>query len=201
MASPPPLRLEAAGRRVLEALASPIRQELVTAFGGRPATVRELAGRTGRTRQALYYHLGHLERAGLVVVEGSQGAGPDRERIYRLARTSIGLGARRTTAPERRAALRAVDAMLRLTAREVRAIAVLPELTTDQSLRPIAVRGKGRLTATQLARVNELIAEAGQVFRPATRSPSDCRLYALTIVLTPAREASAPKSAPKRKKP
>jgi DNA-binding transcriptional ArsR family regulator len=195
---PSPFRLEPAGRRVIEALASPIRQELVIAFGGRPATVRELAARTGRTRQALYYHLGQLERAGLVVVEGWQGTGPDRERIYRLARTSIGLGARRTSVAERKAATRAVDAMLRLTAREVRAIAVAPELTTDQSLRPIAIRGKGRLDSKQLARVNELIAEAIEVFRSATRSASDGRLYALTIVLTPAREAPATTT---RKKP
>src|SRR5262245_56606944 len=98
------LRLEPAGRRAIEAMASPIRQELVSAFGGSPATVRDLAARTGRTRQALYYHLGQLERAKLVVVDGWRGTGPDRERIYRLARTSIGLGARRSSVAERRAA-------------------------------------------------------------------------------------------------
>jgi DNA-binding transcriptional ArsR family regulator len=172
-------------------MASPIRQELVAAFGGCPATVRELSARMGRTRQALYYHLGQLERAGLVIVDGWRGKGPDRERIYRLASTSVRLGAERKSMPDRRAAIRALDAMLRLTSREVRAIAASPELTTDDSLRPIAVRGKARLTARQLARVNELIAEAVDLLRSATRSASGARLYALTVVLTPVLEAPA----------
>jgi DNA-binding transcriptional ArsR family regulator len=66
--------------KTLKALADPLRHELLALLDA-PRTVRELAGRLGRPPDRLYYHLGLLERHGLITAVEERGA----ERRYRLA--------------------------------------------------------------------------------------------------------------------
>jgi len=178
------------GRAALEAVASPARLELLSALGDGALTTRELATKLGRSRQSLYYHLGLLEEAGLVVTEPS---GPDsRERSYRLREGRLAVGARHDSPADRAAASRAIRAILRLTGREA------AEALEDSATRlrgplreMIGFRGKARLTETQLRRINELIDELEVIFRDAKSASADLPLEALTIVLTPARDAGA----------
>ncbi|MGE0552494.1 MAG: ArsR/SmtB family transcription factor [Gemmatimonadales bacterium] len=177
--------------RALEALGSPARQELITALGGEPLTVRELGQRLGRSRQALYYHLGALERAGLVVVKGYVGEGRARERRYGVVSRELILGARRHDEEELELAVQAAEAMLRLTSREM-AAAVRDSPT--RRLRPerelMALRGKAWLTAVELKRLNRLLDQAYRVLAGGTTKPrGEGRLYALTVVLTPVKPA------------
>ncbi len=188
MNKPPEIPL--IGAAALDAVASPARLELMSALGDGPLTTRELAARLGRSRQSLYYHLGLLEEARLVVKEPS---GQDsRERRYRLREGRLAVGARHDSPADRTAAARAIRAMLRLTGRE--AAEALEDSTTrlrGPIREMIGFRGKARLTEAQLQRVNELIDELEAIFRNAKSGSAELPLEALTIVLTPARDAGA----------
>jgi len=176
------------GRAALDAVASPARLELLSALGDGPATTIELAGRLGRSRQSLYYHLRVLERAGLVCVDlPDEGA---RERRFRLRNERIAVAAARGSPHDLAAAAKALRAVLRLTAREASAALTDPATRFQGALREmIGFRGKVRLPEAELKRANQLIDELERLFRPAKGGSTDLPLYALTLVLTPAREA------------
>ncbi len=86
------------GRAAVEAVASPARQELLLALGEGRASVRELAARLGRSRSALHYHVGLLERAGMIESVEVRGSGREREAVYARTRAA---GARARTPAER----------------------------------------------------------------------------------------------------
>jgi DNA-binding transcriptional ArsR family regulator len=176
------------GAAALDAVASPARLEILSALGDGPATTRELARRLGRSRQSLYYHLGLLERAGLVAAEGpTEGM---REGRFRVRSERLAVGARAGSTPDLAAASGAIRAILRLTGREAAAALTDPGTRLGGSLRElVGFRGKARLTEAQLGRVNELIEELTSLLVSAKGASRDVPLYALTLVLTPAREA------------
>lgn len=176
------------GVAALDAVASPARLELLSALGDGPLTTRELAARLGRSRQSLYYHLELLGEAGIVVTEPS--GSDSRERRYRLREGRLAVSARHDSPADRTAAARAIRAILRLTGREA------AEALEDSATRlrgpmreMIGFRGKARLSDAQLRRVNELIDELEVIFRDAKSGSTELPLEALTIVLTPARDA------------
>lgn len=180
-----------ANRAALEALASPARQELLSALGEGPVTVRELGLRLGRTRQALYYHLGLLETVGLVRTTGWRGAGRDRERVVGLVTGELVMAARRISPAEVAAAARATGAMLRLTSREVIAAIGASAVNCVGAARELmAMRGKARLNARELHRLNALLDHIYRLLARAKGRQRGHRLYAVTIVLTPARQAA-----------
>ncbi len=173
---------------VLGALASPARQEIVSALAERPATVRDLSERLGRSRQALYFHLAALEAAGLARVQALRGKGRERQRVYELVRKRMVVAARRRSPRERAAAARAVSAMLRLTARELAAAFRDPGCcAAGQRRELVAIRGKTRLAPAELERLHRLLRKIVLLLRGGRRRNVRERLYALTIVLTPSR--------------
>ncbi|MEZ4416940.1 MAG: winged helix-turn-helix domain-containing protein [Gemmatimonadota bacterium] len=175
----------------LSTLASPARIELVSALGEGPASARELADRLGRSVQSLYYHLAQLEKAGLVRVAEERGEGRERERVFAVVPERLAVPARATAPSEVEAAGRAIRAMLRLTGRETsEALAAGDACTAGCERELVALRGKARLSARQLERANALIEQLVSLFRTAKATPSSERLYAITLVLTPARDAS-----------
>lgn len=186
------------GRAALQALASPARQELLAALADRRASVRELAARLGRSRQALHYHVATLEKAGLIRAAEWRGEGRAREAVYEAVRDALTVSARATSRPELDAGERAARAMLRLTARELgRALRELRATGTPRVRELLALRGKARLTPAKLKRANALIDELLALF--GEPSPGeDAKLYALTLVLTPSRDASVGASPPRR---
>lgn len=70
--------------QTLKVVADPFRQELLGFMDG-PRTVRELADKTGRPADRLYYHLSLLERHGIVQADEQRGA----ERRYRPTAAKI----------------------------------------------------------------------------------------------------------------
>lgn len=175
--------------RVLEAVASPARQEIIAALGEGPATVRELAARLGRSRQALHYHVGMLVRAGVVGPAGWRGQGRAREAVYRVTMAVVAAPARRGSKADLAASERAVRAMLRLTAREV-----ADALQTGRMIQHgnLALRGKAHLGPEGLARLRSLIADIEALLRDARQPKAGRSLYAVTVVVTPARAAGHP---------
>jgi DNA-binding transcriptional ArsR family regulator len=185
----------------LEALASPARQELISALGDGPATVRQLGDALGRSRQSLYYHLALLEGAGLVRCGDWRGEGRERERTYELVTHQLTVAARRTSDTERDAAVRATQALLRLTGREVIAAIAsgdVSQVGTEREL--VALRGKARLGSRDLRRLNALIDQVYGLLVAAKRRSAGQRLYAVTIILTPARMPGRPARSPRGKK-
>jgi DNA-binding transcriptional ArsR family regulator len=176
------------GHAAIEAVASPARLEILSALGDEPMTTQELAQRLGRSRQSLYYHLDVLAQTGLVTIE--EPAEGERERRFRVKPKRVAIGARRGSPRERKAGAKVLQAMLRLTAREATAALADPATRFDGALREmIGVRGKARFTEAQLRRANELIDQLEALLTEAkSGSPAD-GLYAVTVVLTPAREA------------
>jgi len=102
----------------------------------------------------------------------------------------LAIAARRESARDRKAGAKAIQSILRLTAREATAALEDPATRFDGALREmIGIRGKARLTKAQLRRANELIDQLEALLTEARGgSPAD-PLYAVTLVLTPAREA------------
>jgi DNA-binding transcriptional ArsR family regulator len=177
------------GRAALDAVASPARQELLLALAEGPASVRELAERLGRTRSALHYHVGVLERAGMIEGVEQRGTGRDRETVYAPTSNELAVNARRSRV-ELDGVKRATGALLRHTQREM--VRALDEMfASGQAVPgvPLAARGKARLSRTKLARAQALIRELFALFADAPSGRSQ-ELYALTLVLTPSRDAS-----------
>jgi DNA-binding transcriptional ArsR family regulator len=176
------------GQAALEAVASPARLEILSALGDGPRTTQELAQRLGRSRQSLYYHLDMLEQAGLVATEAP--AEGERERLFRLKSKRVAVSGLRESAHNRKAGAKAIQAILRLTAREATAALEDPATRFDGALREmIGIRGKARLTAAQLRRANKLIDQLVALLMEAKEGSPATPLYAVTLVLTPAREA------------
>lgn len=161
------------------------------ALGEGRASVRELAARLGRTRSSLHYHAGVLERAGMIKSVEVRGTGRERETVY-AAGDALAVNARNKPA-ELDVARRAGQALLRLTGREMaRALEDTPRTGGAVPRALFAARGKARLTRTQLARVNALIEELLGLFAEAPAEPGQAsELHALTVVLTPSRDANA----------
>lgn len=180
-----PNRLQA-----LKAISSPIRQELLSALAEGAASVRELSERLGRSRQALHFHIGLLEKAGLVRTLEMRGEGRDKERVYSLHHPLSVLKQADLNQRERQQAGKAATAMLRLTQRELtRAI------TSDRS-EPncsVAIRAKARLNDAAQAEVRKLIMQIVDLFRQAKGKNPDCPFFAATLVLTPSPQSGESK--------
>ncbi len=172
---------------MLEAVASPARQEIIAALGEGPATVRDLAARLGRSRQALHYHVGVLVRSGVAGAAGWRGTGRSREAVFRITREVVAAPARQGSPADLAVSERAVKAMLRLTAREVEAALRGRHLVANGNL---ALRGKAHLGPADLTRLRGLIGEVEALLRGARQPRRGRSLFAVTIVVTPARSAS-----------
>src|SRR5260221_6725972 len=68
----PEPRLEIRGLEPLKIIADPLRLRLVEALRMAPATVKELAAQQDVAPKSLYYHIGLLERHGMVKVVDSR---------------------------------------------------------------------------------------------------------------------------------
>lgn len=169
---------------MLDALASPARQELVSQLGEGPATVRELAVALGRTRQALHYHMGVLVKAGLVKGAGWRGEGVARERVYVVARPRM-VASGTPSGQDRQAARKAIAASLRLTAREVTRALSGPHVPRRGAPPELAaLRGKARLTDADLRELHGHFGRIEALLRRAKRGRGR-RYYAITLILVP----------------
>jgi DNA-binding transcriptional ArsR family regulator len=186
-------RVSLHGSVPLRALASPIRQEIVTALGEGPATVKEIATRLGRTRQALHYHIEQLVAAGIASVVGERGSGPAKERVFRISAKRIQVGAG-PSGKDVDAAQAATAALLRLTQREVRSALRRERLRHSETSKIVVMRAKCRLDSRGLAQLQKLIGDIDKHLRTAGR-PDRHPTYALTIVLAPVRDASLKRQA------
>ena len=72
---------------VLAALSSESARQVLTALNAGPVTVAELAAMTDLTPQNVSYHLGKLDEADLVRIEGTRGNNGNEATVYASARS------------------------------------------------------------------------------------------------------------------
>ena len=170
----------------LLALKSPVRQEIVDAIGaGGPETIAEIAAQLGRPADGLYYHVRRLQKVGLLVEKGRRRAGKRFEAIYDLPdremRVRYPLGDQKRMEP----LADAVTAMLRLTDRDFRAGAKLPNTVAEGDDRNYwAGRTKAWLTKKEAQQVREHVEAILEIMRKAART-RQASLHAFTWLLTP----------------
>lgn len=174
--------------RSLQAISSPVRQEILSELSEGGATVKELSVRLGRTRQALHFHIGVLERAGLIETVDSRGTGRTQEAVFRVRPAKLDLRARRALSPrERESATRAARALLRLTQREIAHSMRHEDFAASAVPVALAIRAKARLSDAKLRRLHTLVQAVCNLFRQAKGKHPHSRPLALTLVLTPTR--------------
>ena len=104
---------------VLEALASPVRQDLVVALeNSPPLAVAELARRVGRRPDTLYHHLRALQRVGLVVPETAEATGGRPGATWRLQVSHVRMPATGFDRRQARSAERIVGTLARASVRD-----------------------------------------------------------------------------------
>ena len=105
--------------RVLEALASPVRQDLVVILeNSPPLAVAEIARRLGKRPDTLYHHLRALQRVGLVVPESAETTGGRPGSTWRLKVSHVRMPAARLDRSQARSAERIVSTLARASARD-----------------------------------------------------------------------------------
>lgn len=181
----------------IRALTSPLRQDIVDlAQAMVRVSVPELADHLGRPADALYYHVRALQRVGLLVEAGVRRRGRHDETLYS------------TPDPERRLMLRyrsgrgaatkplrtLVASMLRNSRREFDSAISDPDCVVEGAGRELwAGRATGWLTQAELAKVNRLIAQLGQLLSSPHSGRRD-RLYSLQFLLSPSAPVRKPAS-------
>lgn len=179
------------GAAAVEALAYPLRQELIDtlqACGGE-ATVGELAEQLGRSADGLYYHLRLLVKRKLIIEDRQRNAAGRQERRYRIALPGDGQ-LRLAYRPEKKrdaTALRKVVAgMLRIARRDFdEALAREEPVVVEGPRRQLwAGRTKGWVSEAELIEINQLI---GRLHALLDRPRDDQRrhLTSLCFVLAP----------------
>ena len=170
----------------IEALASPVRQELVDALQvSGPCSISELAEQLGRAPDSLYYHVRHLERVELVVRRGSRRVGRRDEALYDVPAARMKLDTQPETPREITGVLDLVGAALRIGHRDLRA-ALLAGIATYRGRRRNAWGGriKGWLTRGELTRVEEHLEAIHALLQRGERAKGG-ELYAFTSVFSP----------------
>lgn len=152
---------------VHRALADPLRLRLLESLWTRPQSVKELARQEELPADRLYYHLGQLERAGLVeVAEYRRLTGGKVERVY--APASVEPPGDAATPAE---VAEFLGAVLDATRADVTAAFLAKE---SGERREVDVRrGTVRLTDAALAELREHIEQLAERFDPATEPTGD----------------------------
>lgn len=185
--------------RQIEAVSSPLRQELLEQLGhAGPASVAELASQMGRRPTALHYHVNLLLRAGILRRAGRRASGRRAEALYALSASRFVVVGTSAGGPgARRAAARTVAATLRLTQREAVGALLSGAAATVGGARVFhARRYRGALDEAALARVNRLLDALEAVLEGASRrharrgarrreGEAPAKQFALTFVLSP----------------
>jgi DNA-binding transcriptional ArsR family regulator len=170
----------------LEALASPVRQELVDALqASGPCSIAELAGQLGRASDSLYYHVRHLEQVGLIVHRGTRRAGRRDEALFDVPGARMQLDLQPERPSEISAVLDIVGAALRIAHRDLRA-AFEAGLAVYRGRRRNAWGGrmKGWLTRAEVEQVRHHTDAIHELLQGGERREGG-ELYAFTSVFTP----------------
>ncbi len=191
----------------MRALISPVRQNIVDALeSAGPRSVAELAALLGQAPDALYFHLRHLLRAGLVVEADRRKNGRHVAAIYDLALRPMRLDYAKPARPADVSAV--IASALRLATRDFKRAIGRDDVPVQGPERELwGARFKGWVTAAQLAEINVLLHRVSDVIRSGAPGPRT-RPVSLSFVLAPSppspravRAAASERARPSREAP
>jgi hypothetical protein len=168
-----------------QAIASPMRQELLDVLSGSDAvSLAELGAALGRPADGLYYHVRQLVRVGLVRSAGQRTRRDGRrEALFAAVARQFTIRYAPSTAPHVQSMNAVVAAMLRLGMRDFRRALIGGATRLEGPARDLwALRTIGWLRPEHVRQVNRGIRDLS---RTATRHVPHGRLYAVTVLLTP----------------
>lgn len=176
----------------LAAMASPTRMAILQRLDAEgPASIRELAERLGRPATALYHHLAHLQKHGLVRITEHRDTGRRPEAVYAAASARLSSRDAVRTPAGRRSLVRVATRVVAATLRAFATAASHAAARFEGPQRNCAVRHLSfRADHERLARINALI-EALETTALDTGPQGDTVL--LTVLMAPA--AHTPRSA------
>ncbi len=186
--------------RVIEALASPVRQDLVVVLeNSPPLAVAELARRLGRRPDALYHHLRALQQAGLVEPEAQASTGGRPGTAWRLKQEHLRLSSAAMARSHASGAERIVGTLARASVRDFRL--AMRAAAAGAGAPPKAQRASVWLTPSERRELEETLRQL--VAKLRTREPGGKRApYILTSVLAAAvgvpPDSSTKKGRPRR---
>src|SRR5262252_5708008 len=165
----------------IDAITSPLRQEIVTQLGrARTASIKLLAEQLCRSPHSLYPHVRRLLAAGIVCKAETRRTGRRDEAWYALVGHRIRVGASDASAAARAARERTTAAIVRQAGREAAAASTRDDIRRSGARRQLlALRAVRRLTGADLARVNRAI-ERLLATLPRRRRTRGAQPFALT---------------------
>jgi DNA-binding transcriptional ArsR family regulator len=174
-------------RKQLATLKAAARQELLDVLSSMgTVSVAELAAALGKPADSLYYHLRILQKAGLVVEDGTRQEAGHSERLYRAIASDLRLAYTPGLKGNAEVVTPIVDSMLRLTSRDFKAAFENETTVVQGPQRELwAARTTGWLTEQQVEELNRHLASMRQITVSSPPRDEGERLYALTMVLTP----------------
>jgi predicted transcriptional regulator len=168
--------------REIRTVMHPLRMEIIERLEVEgPDSIAGLAAKLERPANALTYHVRLLERAGVLVRQGSRRAKRRPEAVYELTPARIAIGADPRSPSALRAAASSVTAICRMADREIRHALKSGLLGTGQ---PVGRRYQARLSEPDLKRVHRKLAEIGRILERA-RDRKQGRPHAFTSFLVP----------------
>ncbi|MFG0319105.1 MAG: helix-turn-helix domain-containing protein [Planctomycetota bacterium JB042] len=174
----------------IAAVTSPARAELIESFAAEDElSVAELAERLGRSLGSVYHHVKILLDVGVLREAGSRRRGRKDEALYALAARRITVGPSPDSPEGVEAARRAAAAIFRATGRELADALGQPDVRREGADREVfGLRGRARLTKTELRRVNAHVDAIVDILEEARRTRRRRgRHYAFLAALAPAR--------------
>jgi predicted ArsR family transcriptional regulator len=175
-----------------KAIASPLRMELLGLFTDRnPLSVAQMADRVGRPATALHYHVGMLEKTGLLRRTGHNRSGRRPEALYLPAADLFKLEQRRGDPSDAESALKTLSTAFRMAERDMKAALTHPATrSTGPHRNAYGARMHCRLSKKDLAELNrhlraieKMLSRSHKTHEP---SPNDA-FVSLTVALMPLR--------------
>lgn len=181
--------------RVIEALASPVRQDLVVLLeNSPPLAVAELARRLGKRPDTLYHHLRALQKAGLVEQEARVSTGGRPGSVWRLKKEHLRLSSAAMSRGHASSADRIVGTLARASVRDFRR--AMRAAGAEGGAHPSAHRSSIWLTPAERRELEQDIRQLVATLR--SREPGEKRTpYTWTSVLA---AVVGPESGPSAKK-
>ena len=184
-------RQETRSAQRAEAMASPLRMEIVGLFGqANELSVADIAGRIGRPATSVYHHLHVLLDAEILREAGTRPKGKRHETLYALTEGTVRLEVEPDDAVAIEHAMKAVRAGLRMAERDVAAAVTRDDVVHEGPERTLmTMRVHVRASKRLLAAINEhLLAIEELLQHEAEHAPDespDDRFLSLTTVLAP----------------
>ena len=172
----------------LAALASPVRVELLELIGlWGPCAVADVARRMGRRPDSLYYPVRKLLEVGLLEHVGDRPAGHRTEAVYRLPAQELEMPRHSEGELARESTRKAIDSILRLAGRELKAALEDDEALDEGPERNLyGRRMRARLSKKALRELNGHVTAIEELFTQAALKPVRAESsVAVTLTMTP----------------